>query len=127
VNAITNQTTPSRSWLAIASITISLFTLCTLPLPLIPSSLLGILGFVLGGIALYRIQRFGGVNRDRLLAIGGMILGIVPIISFCVTVFLLAREIPQWATLLIVKVSQVIAFLSDEITRWVALLPNLFR
>ena len=78
---------PPYNKLAIASFSISLFTLCTLPLPLIPSSLLGILGFVLGGIALWRIQRFGGMNRDRLFAIGGIVLGIVPIISFCITMY----------------------------------------
>jgi len=116
-----------RSWLAIASFSISLFTLCTLPLPLIPSSLLGILGFVLGGIALWKIQRYGGTNRDRLFAIGGVIMGIVPIISFCITTILLAREIPRWAALLSAKVSQVMVYLSSEIPRWMALLSNLFR
>jgi hypothetical protein len=116
-----------RSWLAIASFSISLFTLCTLPLPLIPSSLLGILGCVLGGIALWRIQRFGGANRDRLLAIGGMVLGFVPIISFCITTILLAREIPRWLALLSAEVSRAMVTLSDEVPRWLALLSNLFR
>jgi hypothetical protein len=124
---VTEISPPTRSWLAISSFSISLFTLCTLPLPLIPSSLLGILGFVLGGIALWRIQRYGGTNRDRLFAIGGVIMGIVPIISFCITTILLAREIPRWAALLSAKVSQVMDYLSSEIPRWMALLSNLFR
>jgi hypothetical protein len=127
MNAITHQTNPRRSWLAIASFSISIFTLCTLPLPLIPSSLLGILGFVLGGIALWRIQRFGGTNRDRLFAIGGILMGIVPIVSFCITTILLAREIPRWTGILSDKVSQLIVYLSGEIPRWAALLSNLFR
>ena len=121
------RTDPPRSWLAIASFSISLFTLCTLPLPLIPSSLLGILGFVLGGIALWRIQRFGGTNRDRLFASGGVVLGIVPIISFCITTILLAREIPRWVALLSAEVTQMLDSLPGEITRWAALLSNLFR
>lgn len=126
-NWVTENSSPPRSWLAFASFSLSLFTLCTLPLPLIPSSLFGILGFVLGVIALWRIQRFGGVNRDRFFAIGGMTLGFVPIISFCVTAVFLAREIPQWIALLSAKVSPVMVSLSGEITRWVALLSNLFR
>ena len=124
---VTEISPPTRSWYAIASFSISLFTLCTLPLPLIPSSLLGILGFVLGGIALWKIQRYGGTNRDRLFAIGGVVMGIVPIISFCITTILLAREIPRWAALLSVKASQVMISLSSEIPRWMGLLPNLFR
>jgi hypothetical protein len=113
--------------LAIASFAISLFTLCTLPLPLIPSSLLGILGFVMGGFALWRIQQDGGTNRDRLFAIGGIVLGVVPIISFCITMILLAREIPRWTALLSAKTSQMMVYLSVEIPRWAALLSNLFR
>jgi hypothetical protein len=122
-----NPSPPNRSWLAIVSFSISLFTLCTLPLPLIPSSLLGILGFVLGGIALWRIQRYGGTYRDRLFAIGGIVMGIIPIISFCITTILLVREIPRWIALLSEKVSQLIDYLSGEIPRWAALLSNLFR
>jgi hypothetical protein len=124
---VTENPSPRRSWLAIASFSISLITLCTLPLPLIPSSLLGILGSILGGIALWRIQRNGGVNRDRLFAIGGILMGIVPIISFCTTTILLVREIPRWTALLSAKISQVTLYLSGEIPRWEALLSNLFR
>jgi hypothetical protein len=122
-----DMTTSNRSWLAIASFVISLFALCTLPLPLIPSSFLGILGSVLGGIALWRIRRNGGENRDRLFAMGGIVMGIVPLISFCITVTLLAREIPRLITLLSTEISQLSAFLSREIPRFLALLSNLFR
>jgi hypothetical protein len=117
----------NHSLLAIISFVISLFALCTLPLPLIPSSFLGILGSVLGGIALWRIQRNGGENRDRLFAIGGIVMGIVPFISFCITMTLLAREIPRLITLLSTWISQLSAFLSREIPRIPALLSNLFR
>jgi hypothetical protein len=119
--------TTDRSWLAIVSFVISLFALCTLPLPLIPSSFLGILGSVLGGIALWRIQRNGRENRDRLFAIGGIVMGIVPFISFCIMMTLLAREIPRLITLLSTWISQLSAFLSREIPRIPALLSNLFR
>jgi hypothetical protein len=88
---------------------------------------LGIIGFVSGGIALWRIHRFGGTNRDRLFAIGGVALGVIPIVSFCITTILLAREIPHWVALLSSEVSQMWHSLSDVIPRWVALLSNLFR
>ena len=94
---------------------------------MIPSSLIGILGVGLGGMALWRIQRSSGTNRDRLFAVGGILMGIVPIISFCITTVLLAREIPRWAALLSAKVSQVVVYLSAEIPRLMTLLSNLFR
>jgi len=119
--------TPSRSWLAIASFVISLFTLCTLPLPLIPSSLLGILGSVLGGIALWKINRSRGRNSDRLFAIGGIVMGVVPVISFCITLTIFVREIPRLITAASRVVTNVTSYLSMEIPKLAALLSNLFR
>jgi uncharacterized membrane protein len=119
--------TPSHSWLAVTSFIISLLALCTLPLPLIPSDLLGGVGLVLGIIALRRIQKKGGTNRDRFIALAGIGLGILPVISFCITVTFLAREIPRLAVLLSEKIAQLIIFLSREIPRLTALLSNLFR
>jgi hypothetical protein len=124
---VTVTTHYNRSWLAIASFIISLLALCTLPLPLIPSTLLGILGVFLGGIALWRMRRLGEVNRDHLFAFGGIIIGIVPLVSLCITAIILVREIPHWLDFLSNRYSQLTTILSNEIPKWVALLSNLFR
>jgi hypothetical protein len=121
------QSPPSRSWLAIASVLISLFALCTLPLPLIPSTLLGMIGMMLGGVALWRINKKGGTNRDRFFALAGIGLGLLPIISLCVTLTFLAREIPRWAASASQEISNVTSYLSREIPKLVALLSNRFR
>jgi lipopolysaccharide export LptBFGC system permease protein LptF len=94
------QSNPNRVWLATASFILSLLGLCTLPLPLISSTLLGVIGSLLGGVALWRIQKNGGTNRDRLFAIAGIIMGLLPIFSLCITLTILVREIPRVAGLL---------------------------
>lgn len=121
------MTNPKRSWLAIASFILSLLALCTLPLPLIPSTLLGGIGILLGGVALWRIQKKGGTNRDRLFAIAGIVIGLLPIISLCATLTLLAREIPRLLTFIPRAISDLTSYLSREIPKLVALLSNLFR
>jgi hypothetical protein len=121
------QSPPKRSWFAIASVLLSLFALCTLPLPLIPSTLLGVIGMVLGGVALWRINKKGGTNRDRFFAFGGISLGLLPVISLCVTLTFLAREIPRLAAFAPQAISKITSYLSLEIPKMVALLSNLFR
>jgi hypothetical protein len=61
---------------------------------------LGGIGSLLGGVALWKIQKNGGTNRDRLIAIAGIIIGLLPIFSLCVMLTILAREIPRVAGLL---------------------------
>jgi hypothetical protein len=124
---MTTQSSPKHSWLAIASVILSLFALCTLPLPLIPSTLLGLIGMLLGGLALGRIHKKGGTNRDRLFAIAGIALGVVPIISFCITITLFVREIPRLIDFASREISNVTTYLSVEIPKLAALLSNLFR
>jgi hypothetical protein len=121
------QSPPKRSWFAIASVLLSLFALCTLPLPLIPSTLLGVIGMVLGGVALWRINKKGGTNRDRFFAFAGIGLGLLPVISLCFTLTFLAREIPRWAAFAPQAISKITSYLSLEIPKVVALLSNLFR
>jgi len=124
---MSDQMTPRRSWLAIASFVVSLLALCTLPLPLIPSSLMGGIGSILGVIALWRIQKKSGTNQDRLWAIAGIVIGILPIVSLCFTVFFIAREIPHGMAFLSEKGSRLAIFLSAEFHHLIALLSNMFR
>ena len=97
---MTEMTNPKRSWLALASFILSLFALCTLPLPLIPSTLLGIIGLLLGVAALWGMQKKGGTNRDWFLAVGGIVIGFLPVVSLCITLTFIVREIPRVAGLL---------------------------
>jgi len=97
---MTEATLPRRSWLALTSFILSLVALCTIPLPVIPSTLLGIVGLLLGLAALWRIRKKGGANRDRFLAFGGIVLGFLPVISLCITLTFLAHEFPRWVALL---------------------------
>ena len=94
---------------------------------MVPSSLLGILAMILGVIALWSIRRHGGENRDRFFAIGGIVIGFVPIISLCITTVLIIREIPRWVEFLSGKWFEFVAFISLESHRLLVLLSNLFR
>ena len=124
---MTMPDTSNRGWLAIASFIISLVALCTLPLPLIPSSLMGGVGALVGIIALWMMRRKGGTNQYRFWAIAGIVIGILPIISLCFTIFFIAREIPHGVAFLSDKGSQLVIYISNEVPHLIALLSNLFR
>jgi hypothetical protein len=124
---MTAQGTSNRSWLAIASFIISLIALCTLPLPVIPSSLMGGVGTVVGIISLWRIRKKGGTDQDRFWATAGIVIGILPIISLCFTLFFIVQEIPRGIVFLSEKGSQLVNFLSSEFPHLIALLSNVFR
>jgi hypothetical protein len=84
-------------------------------------------GMLLGGVALWRINKKGGTNQDRFFAVAGIGLGLLPVISLCVTLTFLAREIPRLAASASREFSNVTSYLSREIPKLVALLSNLFR
>ena len=88
---------------------------------------MGGVGAVMGVFALWRIHRNGGTNRDRFIALGGVVVGLLPIVSFCITVTLLARKIPGWVEFLAGEIPQTITYISREVSRLPALLSNLFR
>mgnify|MGYP000542087181 CR=1 FL=1 len=88
---------------------------------------MGGVGAVMGVVALWRIHRKGGTISDRFIALGGVVMGLLPIVSFCITVTLLARKIPGWVEFLAGEIPQTITYISREVSRLPALLSNLFR
>jgi hypothetical protein len=77
--------------LALASFVLGITGVMTVPIPIIPSCVVGWIGVLFGFIALWQIRKWGGRSWDLVFAFLGILTGLLPMAGWCALIYAVVK------------------------------------